>query len=120
MTIPLGPVNLSDHLYLDGLVNSPVVALSEPLRLLGGSAVTQIGPALSGGRPLALISDNHITHAQVAELEAIEGTVVTLTHPTGSYTVIVASLDLEPDELLANPDSAPTLYYSGTINLIEV
>lgn len=120
MSVTLGGIVLSDHLYLDGLDKSPAVAISEPFRLLGGSSRTQIGPTLSGGRQLALLSEYHVTHAQVASLKAIEGTETSLVHPTGTYTVIIASLELEPDELLADPDSASELYYSGTINLIEV
>lgn len=120
MTITLGALTLSDHLYLDGLDQAPGVAIAEPMRTLGGESVIQIGPALSGGRTLSLLSENHIQHSEVTNLKALEGTEVSLVHPRGTFTVIVTLVELEPDELLSNPDSAPVLFYSGSIQMIEV
>lgn len=123
MTIFLGALTLSDHLYLDGIDNATGVAISQK-RTLGGRSVVQVGPTLDKGRTLSLQSEGHITHAQVGSIKAMEklGQEVTLTHPRGTFSVIIAGTELEPDELLSNPDSAAAgaIWYSGTITLIEV
>lgn len=123
MTISLGALTLSNHLYLDGIDNAPGRGGSSK-RLLSGRMVVVVGPVLDKGRTLSLQSEGHITHAQVASIKAMEklGQEVTLTHPRGTFTVIIAGTELEPDELLSNPDSAAAgaIWYSGTITLIEV
>lgn len=122
MTITLGTLTLSDHLVLLGLESAPGVAYSLR-RTLGGRAVLQVGPALSGGRTLQLQSEGHLTHAAVAAIKAIEaaGQVVTLSHPRGTFSVLVVAVELDPDQLYVDPSAVGAdLWYSGTITLQEV
>ena len=123
MTISLGGLTLSDHLYLDGIDNAPAVAYSAR-RTIGGRQVVQVGPLLVRGRTLSLQSEGHISHAEVASIKTMEslGLAVTLVHPRGTFSVLITGTELEPDEFLSNPDSAAagSIWYSGTITMIEV
>jgi len=122
MTITLGGTTLSDHLVLEGIEDAPAVAFSSR-RTLGGRAVMQIGPTLTGGRELSLQSDNHITNAMVAAVKALQllGQTVTLVHPRLTTTVLITEIQLEQDQPMVNPGaSGANVWYSGTINMIEV
>jgi hypothetical protein len=120
VTITLGGLSLSTSLYLDGLENSPGLAMSTT-PTLGGRMINTIGPVITGGRSLKLQSDNHITHAQMLSIKAMEmlGQKVTLVHPRGTFYVYISGINLTPDIQLSNSDSATDLWYSGTINLTE-
>ena len=89
-------------------------------RTLGGRQIVQIGPELSGGRPLTLQGENHFTLAQITAIKLLEssGVAVQLTHPRGTFTVIVVAVDSEPTNPYA--DQVSTDWYSGTITLLEV
>jgi len=121
MAITLGGVTLSDHLVLLGIENAPKVAWSAQ-RTLGGRQVVQVGPSLTSGRELALQSENHLTQDMVDSVKELEaaGQAVSLVHPRGTYSVVITGVDLEPDTYYVDPDDADLLWYSGTINMIEV
>ncbi len=122
MTVSLGGIVLSDDLVLEGLETARKVAYSSR-RTLAGRHVLQVGPPLNGGRILSLQSENHITHAELLAIKAVEavGAVVTLVHHRGVFSVLITAIELEPDSSLANPaDDSTDLWYSGTINLLEV
>lgn len=121
MTVTLGALTLSSHLVLEGIEAAPGRAMSMQ-RTLGGRQVVQIGPPLDGGRVLALQSEGHLTLANVTAVKALEkaGTAVTLTHPRGTFSVIVTGVEVEPDELIVNAESSTTQWWSGTISMIEV
>ena len=121
MAITLGGYTLSDHLFLEGIENSPGIAWGGQ-RFLGGNSHVDIGPTLTGGRVLALQSENHLNQTDLDALKVMEaaGNELTLSTPRGTFTVIITSIEVEPDELLADPDDAELLWYSGKINLIEV
>jgi ABC-type transporter Mla maintaining outer membrane lipid asymmetry ATPase subunit MlaF len=47
--------------------------------------------------------------------------VVTLTHPRGTFSVLILAVELEPDLLFVDPSaSGADPWYSGTITLQEV
>jgi len=121
MTVTLGGVILSDHLALLGIENSPGVAWSAQ-RTLGGAQKIEAGPTLTGGRQLALQSDNHLTLTQIESIKELEalGQSVSLVHHRGTFTVFITGIEVEPDTIIADPDDAEMLWYSGQINLIEV
>lgn len=114
----LGTLQLSDNLVLDGLENSPAISMSQR-RTLTGDLVIQTAP-ISGGRKLALLSDNHLTLAQVEQIKAMEaaGQPVTLTHHRGTFSVLIVSIEVGP--AFDHADPQPGDWYSGRINLIEV
>ena len=119
MTVTLGGLTLSDNLVLDGLENSPAIAMSAR-RTLGGRMISTFGPSLTGGRSLSLQSENHLTLAQIISLKTFEasGAALTLSHPRGTFTVSITGIEVEPDSMVVNPDGS--IWYSGVINLIEV
>ena len=121
MTVSLGGITLSDHLVLLGIEEAPRRAMSSR-RTLGGRMVVQMGPLLDRGRDLSLQSEGHLTLVQVSAIKALEaaGQPVVLSHPRGTFHVIVTGLEVEPDEQLVNPASTTLQWWSGTITLIEV
>lgn len=122
MTITLGGITLSDHLVLLGIEEAPARAMSSQ-RTLGGRMVVAVGPSLTDGRSLSLQSENHLTLAQITSIKALEasGQTVTLSHPRGTFSVIVTGTpDVKPDIQLVNPASSTTQWWSGTITMIEV
>jgi hypothetical protein len=62
-----------------------------------------------------------LTQAHINSIKTLEalGSAVTLIHPRGTFTVYITGIDVEPDTWYADSDDADTLWYSGTINLIE-
>lgn len=122
MTVSLGGVSLSDDLVLEGIETARRVTYSSR-RTLAGRHVLQVGPPLSGGRTISLQSENHITHAKLLAIKAVEaaGAVVTLVHHRGTFSVLIVSIEMEPDSPLANPaDDSTVPWYSGTITMLEV
>lgn len=119
MTVTLGSITLSDHLFLDGLENAPAIAL-QAKRTIGGRMIATVGSPLAGGRTLILQSENHLTLAQVTAIKALQasGAAVTLTHHRGIFSVRVAAVNVSPDDNYANPDAS--VWYSGEITLLEV
>lgn len=122
MTVSLGSVILSDHLVLQGIEAAPGVA-SSARRTLGGRMVVQIGPTLSGGRDLALQSENHLSYADVAAVKGLEalGQPVVLIHSRLTASVLIVGVDVAADTEFVNPaEAGADPWYSGTINLREV
>lgn len=121
MSIPLGTINLSDHLVLDGLEAAQERA-DVFTRSLFGVTTRLKGPQFDGGKELRLVSENHITYAQVQEIKALQrsGESVVLVHPRGTFTVVVTAVDLTPDSELADPHNDPDLWYSGTVILMTL
>ena len=122
MTITLGAVTLPADMVLLGIEAAPGVAYSMR-RTLGGRAVVQIGPTISGGRVLQLQSENHLNHTKVTAIKALEATgqAVTLSHPRGTFSVLIIAVELEPDQLFVDPSAVGAdPWYSGTITLQEV
>mgnify|MGYP000907484342 FL=1 len=122
MTITLGALTLPDNLVLLGIESAPAVSYSVR-RTIGGRAVVQVGPPTPGGRTLQLQSEGHLGHANVAAIKAIEvaGQVVPLSHPRGTFSVLVVAVELEPDQQFVDPtESGADPWYTGTITLQEV
>jgi hypothetical protein len=122
MTVSLGSRTLSDHLILQGIESAPGVAYSAR-RTLGGLMVVQLGPTLPAGREIALQSENHLSHADVAAIKALEalGQPVQLVHPRATLSVLITGVDVVADTEFVNPAaSGADPWYSGTINLLEV
>lgn len=121
MIVSLGGYALSDHLVLDGLEKAPALAWSS--RQTFGRTVIQLMP-IKGGTPVSLISENHLTLAEVQAVNDLiaAGQDVTLVHHRGTFTVVVVGHELVPDTPVANPDEDPNtddvIWYSGPINLI--
>lgn len=122
MTITLGSLTLPNDIVLLGLDSAPGLAYSAR-RTIGGRMVVQRGPTLTGGRTLQLQSEYHLDHADVAAIKAIEaaGQVVTLSHPRGTFSVLVVAVELEPDQQFVDPTATGAdPWYTGTITLQEV
>lgn len=121
MTVSLGGIALSDDLVLQGIEEAPGIAMSAR-RTLGGRQIVQVGPSLAGGRVLSLQSENHLTLSQITAIKAIESTgqAVILVHHRGTFSVLITGTEVDPDTLLANPDTATNQWWSGKINMIEV
>lgn len=122
MTVSLGSVILSDHLILQGTEAAPGVSFSAR-RTLGGMMVVQLGPSLPSGRELALQSENHLSHADVAAVKALEalGQPVVLVHPRATVSVLIVGVDVAADTEFVDPAAGGAdPWYSGTINLLEV
>ena len=121
MSIPLGSIELSDHVVLDGIEVAPERADSFS-RSLFGVATRIRGPQFDGGRTLYLVSNNHITYAQMLDIKELQksGDAVALIHPRGTFTVVVTAVDLTPDTELVDPFNDPDLWYTGTVTIVEV
>lgn len=114
----LGSVQLSDNLVLDGIESAPGIAWSQRRTIMGASVV-QVTP-VSGGRRLTLVSGGHLTISQAEAVRTVmeAGQPVTLVHHRGTFSVLVVSIEVEPDTRYADP--APGDTCSGTITMIEV
>ena len=63
---------------------------------------------------------HHWTYDQVAAIQALaaSGAPVSLVHHRGTFSVVIASIEVEPSIDYANPSGSDWL--SGSITLIEV
>lgn len=121
MTVSLGGYALSDHLVLQGLEAAPALAWSS--RQTFGRTIIQLLP-IKGGRPVLLVSENHLTLADVQAINGLmaAGQDVQLVHHRGTFTVVIVGVDVTPDTPITNPDEEPgttnVIWYSGSINLL--
>ncbi len=120
MSIPLGLIDLSDNLVLDGLESAPERADSYSHSLFGVATRVR-GPRFMGGKTLYLVSKNNITYEQMLDIKVLQksGEEVVLIHPRGTYNVTVTAVNLKPDtDHLVDPHNDPDLWYSGTVTII--
>jgi len=97
--VTLGGITLSDHLALRGLDDRPVIAQNVLPTLMGGVVVQQL--AIAGGQPLSLVADEtggSITYKQAEDVRGLQtsGDPVVLSHPRGSYTVMIEAVVWRP------------------------
>ena len=113
--VSLGGITLSDHLVLQGLETAPTIAWSS--RQTFGRAVIQV-LSIHGGTPLSLISENHLSLADVQAMNGLmaAGQDVELVHHRGTFTVVIVAVDVKPAVLYHDP--APEDWYSGEIKLL--
>ena len=118
MAVTSGTVTLSDHLTLSGLETGQAAAIGQR-RTLTGRSVLQVQPT-PGGRTLMLEGTHHWTYDQVAAVQALaaSGAPVSLVHHRGTFSVVIASIEVEPSIDYANPSGSDWL--SGSVTLLEV
>ena len=123
MTLPatyLGTLELSPHLRLRGRHDWCAVNIEEK-RTIDGMHLW-FTDRKTGGRPLILDGEGgHFTVGELAAIRALQaaGQPVTLTHHSGTYTVLIAGIegvDLPIDYADYNDNDWAT----AQINLIEV
>ena len=116
-TTTLGGVSLSPSLVLTGIeaANSWIYPQR---RTLSGASVVQAAPVV-GGRTLTLVSEYHLTLAEVTAIKAVAalGQPVTLIHHRGTFTVYIVGVAVDPAIDHSDPDG--TEWQSGSITLLE-
>lgn len=112
----LGGIELSEELVLT--IQGSGVGYSQR-RLIGGASVVQADGS-SGGRIMTLSGENHWTKGQADQIEAMQaqGLPVELLHPLGTYTVLIATSQLQPTKNFHDPIDSD--WYTGSITMIEV
>jgi len=119
VTVSIGGIVLSDHLFLPGLKNLPSRAMSARTTL-GGRPVVQSIP-LAAGQILELVDPGDgtglFTGTQIDSINVFRasGNIVSFVHHLGTWKVIVEEVEVEQDDGYNDPINADT--YIGTITM---
>jgi hypothetical protein len=122
--ITLGGVVISDNMFLDGLLNSPMTGQTQR-RLIGGESVVFVQPQV-GGRTMTLGSQSAGStqgiwcQSVIEELKVLEAQAqpLTLNYRGATYNVLIKQMDFSP--FVQNELEGPNKGYLGTITLVEV
>lgn len=98
MTVSIGSITLNDSLVLRGLSDSPEIAITTTITLMGGVNI-QVAP-IQAGKPLTLTTTSKnglrgfFTRQQVEDIRDLQalGASTTLIHPMLTATVFIVSL----------------------------